>query len=213
MSCSIAPANISSPDDLIGLLVSHGEPVEPTSKAGYAERYIPSECYRRYPGVNSVIHSHSEAVTAYSVNGVPLKPIVHVAGFLSSECPIFEISDPNLLVTNTHLGEALAATLGGDQGTKIPNSPMALMRGHGFTIVAERIIDAVVRAVYAQKNAVIQTPALTTNAAHGGNAGTIIYPSKEEIAATEKVMKWSAYRPWGLWAREVEAANLYINLA
>ncbi|KAK5203090.1 hypothetical protein LTR96_011074 [Exophiala xenobiotica] len=196
MSCSIAPANISSPDDLIGLLVSHGEPVEPTSKAGYAERYIPSECYRRYPGVNSVIHSHSEAVTAYSVNGVPLKPI-----------------EPNLLVTNTHLGEALAATLGGDQGTKIPNSPMALMRGHGFTIVAERIIDAVVRAVYAQKNAVIQTPALTTNAAHGGNAGTIIYPSKEEIAATEKVMKWSAYRPWGLWAREVEAANLYINLA
>ncbi|KAK5189030.1 hypothetical protein LTR99_011063 [Exophiala xenobiotica] len=196
MSCSIAPANISSPDDLIGLLVSHGEPVEPTSKAGYAERYIHSECYRRYPGVNSVIHSHSEAVMAYSVNGVPLKPI-----------------EPNLLVTNTHLGEALAATLGGDQGTKIPNSPMALMRGHGFTIVAERIIDAVVRAVYAQKNAVIQTPALTTNAAHGGNAGTIIYLSKEEIAATEKVMKWSAYRPWGLWAREVEAANLYINLA
>ena len=220
MSQWIAPANISSPDDLMEFYVSTGEPAVETSKKAYAERYIHSECYKRYQGVQSVIHSHSEAVTAFSVTDVPFKPIVHVAGFLGVACPTFEISDvlregdePNLLVTNTHLGQALAATLGGDQVAQAPDQPLVLMRGHGFTVVAENIIDAVVRAVYAQKNAQIQTTALTMNAAYGSSPSKIRYLSEEEITATAKVMKWSAYRPWGLWSREAEEANLYNNLA
>jgi ribulose-5-phosphate 4-epimerase/fuculose-1-phosphate aldolase len=220
MSYYVAPANISSPDDLIAYHVADAEPVDPKSGKGYAERCIHSECYKRYAGVKSVIHSHSEAVTPYSFSGVPLRPVTHVSGFLSSELPIFEISEayqegeePNLLVTNTHLGAAMAAKLGGKDGAEMPEHSMVLMRGHGFTVVAESITDAVVRAVYAQKNAVIQTTALLTNAASGGSPGSIRYLSKEEIAATSKVLKWSAYRPWDLWVREVEANTLYVNRA
>lgn len=105
----------------------------------------------------------------------------------------------------------MAAVLGKSKEGGIPEHAMVLMRGHGFTVVAESITDAVVRAVYTQKNAVIQTTALTTNAAYGGTPGNIRYLSSKEMTAAAKVMKWSAYRPWGLWLREVEACNLYIN--
>lgn len=71
MSRYIAPATISSEQDLIEYWVENAEPVDPTSVKGYSERCIHSEIFKKYPEVQSAIHSHSEAVVPYSISGVP----------------------------------------------------------------------------------------------------------------------------------------------
>lgn len=70
MSRYIAPATISSDRDVIEYYVSNAEPVDPNAALGYSERCIRSEIYRRYPDVQSVVHSHSEAVVPYSISGL-----------------------------------------------------------------------------------------------------------------------------------------------
>lgn len=66
------------------------------SVIGPSERYIHSEIYKRFSGVNSAVHSHSSDVVPYSVNGVPLKPVIHTAGFLGklsySNFMLFEVT-------------------------------------------------------------------------------------------------------------------------
>lgn len=58
MSRYIAPGTISSPSDLIEYYVENAEPVDPRAVKGYSERCIHSECYKRYPGINAVIHRY-----------------------------------------------------------------------------------------------------------------------------------------------------------
>jgi ribulose-5-phosphate 4-epimerase/fuculose-1-phosphate aldolase len=69
MSRFIAPGTISSRTDLIEYWVDTAEPVDPNAGSGYSERCIHSEVLKRFPEVNSVIHSHSEAVLPYSISG------------------------------------------------------------------------------------------------------------------------------------------------
>ena len=220
MSRYIAPGNVSSSSDLIEYHVESAEPVDPKSAKGYSERCIHSECYKRFPSVNSVIHSHSEAVVPYGISGVPLRACYHMAGFLGNRTPIFEIADvyrpediQDSLVRNTHLGGALASHFSESDSADEPDHAVVLMRGHGFTVVGGGIEEAVLRAIYTQKNALIQTTALTTLSAHsGGSAQEIRYLSDKEAEAATDMTRWSASRPWKLWVREVEAANLYVNL-
>lgn len=219
MSRYIAPGTISSPSDLIEYYVDTAEPVDPKSPKGYSERCIHSECMKRYPEVNSVIHSHSEEVVPYSITGVPLRPCYHMAGFLGSKVPIFEIADAyrpedtqDMLVRNTHLGSALAAEFSEGGRGQSPDYPVVLMRGHGLTVVAPAIEDCVLRAIYTQKNAAIQTTALNTASAHGGGQ-KVRYLNETEAKAAADMTRWSAQRPWKLWLREIESANLYVNLA
>jgi ribulose-5-phosphate 4-epimerase/fuculose-1-phosphate aldolase len=82
MSGSVAPALVESPDDLIEYHVADSSPVNPNVKKGYLERYIHGEIFKLYPEVGCVIHSHSEAVLAFTTSGVPLVPVFHMAGFL-----------------------------------------------------------------------------------------------------------------------------------
>ena len=82
MPCNMPPALVSSPDDLVEYHVESAEPVEKNAKPGYLERHIHSEIYKRFPGVNSVVHSHAGDVLPYCVSGVPLKNTIHMAGFL-----------------------------------------------------------------------------------------------------------------------------------
>jgi hypothetical protein len=84
MSGDRAPALVSFHSDLIEYHVSDGSPVDPKSKKGYQERFIHSEIYKRFPHINSVIHSHSDSVLPYTMNGVPMKPTFHIAGFLGT---------------------------------------------------------------------------------------------------------------------------------
>jgi ribulose-5-phosphate 4-epimerase/fuculose-1-phosphate aldolase len=120
-----------------------------------------------------------------------------------------------MLIRNTHLGAALASKFSAtSDGTNSTHS-VVLMRGHGLTVLGPTIQDVVLRAIYTQSNATIQTTTLLTHAAYFGplakNVEEIKFLSEEEATAALQMTKWSAKRPWGLWLREVEAAGLYVN--
>ena len=85
MSGDKAPALVSSPSDLIEYRVADSSPVDPNAKKGYQERFIHSELYKRFPDINSVVHSHSQAVLPYTMNGVAMQPAFHIAGFLGTQ--------------------------------------------------------------------------------------------------------------------------------
>jgi ribulose-5-phosphate 4-epimerase/fuculose-1-phosphate aldolase len=231
MSRYIAPATISSERDLVEYYIDTAEPVDLSSPKGYSERCIHSEVMKKFPEVNAVIHSHSEAVVPYTISGVPMKPCFHMAGFLGTHIPVYDIAKyyqdddaQDMLVRNTRLGGALASHFSSDSASEAkgsPDYPVVLMRGHGLTVAGTSIQDVVLRGVYTQQNAAIQTTALTTRAAHFGPPGVnaqgtlpeIRYLNDQECTDALQMTKWSAYRPWGLWLREVEAMGLYVNMA
>ena len=64
----MAPATVSEENDLVEYYVTDASFVKIPAPAGYAERYIHSEIYKRYPGVQSVVHSHSPAVIPYTIS-------------------------------------------------------------------------------------------------------------------------------------------------
>lgn len=90
MSASVAPGLVASRADLITYHVKDASPVDPNARKGYQERYIHSEIYKRYDQTMSVVHSHSEEVLPFGiVDGVKLRPVFHIAGFLGgSSIPV-----------------------------------------------------------------------------------------------------------------------------
>ncbi|KAK8046512.1 hypothetical protein PG996_014576 [Apiospora saccharicola] len=227
LSRDAAPATISSPRDLVEYWVKDASPVDPEhAPKGFAERHIHSELYRAYPSIQSVVHSHADAVLPYTINGVPLRPCYHMAGFLGHWSPVWDIASArpgggggngngngDMLVRTEALGAALA------QQFKYATT-VVLMRGHGFTAVAGEgggIEEAVFRAVYTALNAAVQTTALTTQAAYHSRNDAPLQPIKflspEEAEASKAMARDTVMRPWGLWLREVEASNLYLNSA
>ncbi|KAK5032603.1 hypothetical protein LTS07_004013 [Exophiala sideris] len=161
------------------------------------------------------ISSPNDLIEYYVEDARPVDPNA-AAGFL--ERCIHNAQQPDdisdLLVRNTHLGSSLAASFGTSHSEEYsPQHVVALMRGHGFTVLAGSIQDCVMRAVYTQKNAAIQTTALTMRAADSSATAPIKYLSQKEVADTTWSIAKSAHRPWGLWLREVEACGLYANSA
>ena len=89
VSHNVSPALVSSRSDLLEFYVEDGSPVDKDRKIGWSERYGHSELYKRFPAVNSVIHSHSADVLPFTVSNVPLKPLIHMAGFLGEHRFLF----------------------------------------------------------------------------------------------------------------------------
>lgn len=84
LALQLGPAVVRGPHDIGEYLVADGTGVNGT-QGGYAERFIHSEILRRYPDVNSVVHSHAEDVLPYTVlRGVSVQPTYHMAGFLGA---------------------------------------------------------------------------------------------------------------------------------
>ena len=221
MSGDRAPALVSSHSDLIQYHVSDSTPVDPQSKKGYQERFIHSEIYKRFPAINSVIHSHSEAVLPYTMNGVAMKPTFHIAGFLGTHVPIYDIvpmysedDQQDMLVNSCRFGDSLASKFSSSGAGDLEHT-VVLMANHGFTTVGTTIKQAVYRAIYTQVNATVQTNAITLrNAALGagvGVEGDLRYLNAEQVKGSLKMNDASQDRPWKLWIEEVEACGLYKN--
>lgn len=214
LSRSIAPGTVSSPEDIVTYSVHDASPVGDTQVTHFIERMIHSETYKRHPHIQSVVHSHCEDVVAYSIAGVPFRACYHMAGFLGARgAPVFDMAYhtgpedvPNMLVCNAHLGAALAACF--DDG-----SVLALMRGHGFTTVAGSMEMAVLQAVYAKKNAIVSTLALSIRAVLGQGPRVVQYLTDREAEAAAEANGRTAERPWELWVEEVRACSLYTNSA
>ena len=183
---NIAPASVAAEDiiefDLDGVSVSGDE------RRTYLERFIHSEIYRARPDVMAIVHNHSPSVVSFSlVREFRFRPACHMCGFLGNGAENFDIRDvggpgTDLLIRNRRLGQALANSLG--------SSNAVLMRGHGSTVVAPSLKQAVYRAVYTEVNAKILADAL--------RIGSVEYLSLEEAQAALAIEE-QIERPWQLW--------------
>jgi HCOMODA/2-hydroxy-3-carboxy-muconic semialdehyde decarboxylase len=175
-------------EDLIQYdLDSH--PVDAGGRESVLERFIHGEIYRARPEVMCVVHNHSPSVIPFSVTGVPLRALFHMASFIGEGLPNFEIRDvrkgTDLLIKDATLGKALADTLAG--------KPAALMRGHGSVVVGENLPRAVGRSVYLEQSARMQMQAL----ALAGPAGPITWLDDAEVQAS--IARQDYARAWPLW--------------
>ncbi|HWK61885.1 MAG TPA: class II aldolase/adducin family protein, partial [Eoetvoesiella sp.] len=132
---NMAPALVAAGD--IVQFELDGTPIDAAGRSVYLERFIHGQIYRARPDVMAVVHSHSPSVVPFSVvKEAPLRALCHVAAFIGTGAPVFEIRDAggdgtSLLVTDNQLGEALATSLGEES--------LVLMRGHGSTVVADTL--------------------------------------------------------------------------
>jgi ribulose-5-phosphate 4-epimerase/fuculose-1-phosphate aldolase len=192
MSRSLAPALVTAAD--LMELGPDSEPLPGETRKGFLERYIHGEIYRARPDVKAIVHSHSPSVIPFGVTQARLRPIYHMAGFLWSGAPVFDIrkvkADNDLLISDNALGRSLAGTLG--------NCTCVLMRGHGSTVVGESVPEAVFRAVYTEMNARIQLQAEQLQ-------GPIEFLSEMEGRGATKMNRGTMERPWELWKKQALA--------
>ncbi len=183
---NLAPGLVTAAD-----LIEFGansEPVHDTRRA-YLERYLHGEIYRARPDVMAVVHSHSASVIPFGVvRAAKLRPMFHMCGFMGGAAPVFEIRETagdgtDLLIRSRGLGAALAASLGAGS--------VVLMRGHGATVVASGVRQAVYRAIYVEANARLQADAM--------RLGTPEFLSAAEAASAARTNDGQLHRPWELW--------------
>jgi ribulose-5-phosphate 4-epimerase/fuculose-1-phosphate aldolase len=164
-------------------------PLDARGRESVVERFIHGELYKARPEVMAVVHNHSPSVVPFSVTGVPMRALFHMAAFVGEGLPNFEIRDvqkgTDLLVRTPPLGRALAQTLG--------EKAAALMRGHGSVVVGENLPRAVGRSVYLELSARMQMQAL----ALAGPGGRITYLDDAEVKASMPVQDYK--RAWPLW--------------
>lgn len=186
---NLAPGSVTSDDLFVHDLDGNAQGELPM----YLERFIHAEIYRRRPDVMAVVHSHSPSVVPFSVSETPLRPVIHMAGFLSAEkTPVYEMSDhagdaSDLLITSSYLGRMLAATLDGHS--------VALMRGHGSVATGSSVREAVYRAVYTETNARVQIEALALGPAR--------YLSAGEAKAANETVGAQSDRAWNVWRSQI----------
>jgi len=190
MARSLAP-EVVQVDDLMEYDLD-SNPLDARGRESVRERYIHGEVYKARPEVMAVVHNHSPSVIPFSVTGVPMRPIYHMASFIGEGVPNFEIRDvekgTDLLVKSPKLGAALAKTLG--------KSPASLMRGHGAVVVGENIARAVGRSVYLEQSAQLQMHAMALSE-------KITYLDDAEVKASTPVQDYK--RAWPMWREKALA--------
>ena len=189
MSRSLAPQLVTADD-----IQEYGRGSEPLGDARkpYLERFLHGEIYRSRADVMAIVHSHSDSVIPFGISRTALRPVYHMASFLWSGAPVFDIrevrEDNDLLIRDRPLGEALARSLG--------PCNCVLMRGHGMTVVGDSIPEAVFRAIYTEMNARLQLNAQRLE-------GPLTFLSDAEGANATKSNRGPIERPWELWKKKV----------
>lgn len=187
---SMAPALVAARDVITYDLDSNA--FDGGDRLSYSERFIHGAIYKARPDVRAVVHSHTPAVIPFGATAVPLQPIFHMAAFLGSGVPLFEIRDAagsatDLLVKTQPLGDALARALG--------DANVALMRGHGMVAVGVSLPEAVFRAYYTGQDAQLQAEAM--------RMGTPTYLTPDEARSATQTMAGLVSRSWELWNRAI----------
>jgi L-ribulose-5-phosphate 4-epimerase len=109
------------------------------------ETMIHASIYNARSEVNSVVHTHQTLATAFSVAGVPLRPIYNQAAAFAPETPIFP--SPRLIYT-VQDGKEICQTLG--------DRMAMLLQGHGIVVVGDSLEYATVHAIYLERTAYMQ---------------------------------------------------------
>jgi ribulose-5-phosphate 4-epimerase/fuculose-1-phosphate aldolase len=181
---AIAPETVGR-DDILEYDLD-GNAIDARGRDSVSERFIHSEVYRSRPDVMSVVHNHSPSVIPFSVTGVRMRALFHMAAFIGEGLPNFEIrkvkKGSDLLVRDAKLGAALAKTLG--------KKPAALMRGHGSVVTGENLPRAVGRSIYLEASARMQMQAIWLSK-------SVTYLDAAEVKASAPVQDYK--RAWPLW--------------
>lgn len=171
------------------------KPVRETGLVGYSERFIHGEIYKSRPDVKAIVHLHSGDVLPYTVTNVPLRPLIHMAGFLPQDLPVFEIRKAggmtDMLIRSNELGHALAEALG--------SKSAVLLRGHGAVVVADNLHVVAGRSYYLMINARAETQALALG---GGKLSNVTFLDPEEAAKTANQDGYE--RAWTYWKDQLE---------
>jgi ribulose-5-phosphate 4-epimerase/fuculose-1-phosphate aldolase len=188
MARSLAPELVTAAD-LIEFDLE-GDAVDAQGRSLYSERFIHAEIYRARSDVRAVVHNHAPSVIPFGVTNVALRPMYHMAGFIGTGVPVFDIRKSfgmtDMLVSDSAKGRALAQALG--------DKTCVLMRGHGVTVVGPTIPYAVGRSIYLDLNARIQAQAL------GLGGGNVTYLDPQEAQKVLDSGENRGYeRPWELW--------------
>ena len=166
-------------------------PIDQRGRVMYGERAIHGAIYQARADVGSVVHNHAHEVIPYSVTKVPMRQMIHTAGGMGEQIPLWDIrdefGDTDMLVRNMQQGSSLAKSLG--------DRSAVLMRGHGCAVVGKSVRDAVRIAVYLMVNARLQTGAM--------RLGEVVFLTKGEIGKTAEMSEspLAADRVWEYWAQ------------
>lgn len=187
---SLAPERVQAEDIIEYDLDS--KPLDAKGRDSVTERFIHGEIYKARPDVLAVVHNHSPSVVPFSVTGVPMKALWHMAAFIGDGLPNWEIrkvrKGTNLLVGDGVLGASLAKTLG--------KKPAALMRGHGSVTVGESLPRAVGRSIYLEMSAIMQMQAMALSK-------KVNYLDASEVQASTPLQDYK--RAWPLWREKALA--------
>ena len=146
----------------------------------------------------SVCHNHAPSLIPFSVTGVPLRPIMHLAAPMGAEIPVWDSADEfgetEMLVRNMEQGRSLARTLGARR--------VALMRGHGSVVAGPNVRAVTSICVYLELNARLLMQALAL--------GNVQYLSDGEVEQAGALSGLSLdslglERAWGTWVRRIGA--------
>jgi HCOMODA/2-hydroxy-3-carboxy-muconic semialdehyde decarboxylase len=187
---SLAPERVQIEDIIEYDLDSSA--LDAQGRESVTERFIHGEIYKARPDVLAVVHNHSPSVVPFSVTGVPLRALWHMAAFVGDGLPNWEIRSvrkgTDLLVRDAVLGASLAKALGAKPG--------ALMRGHGSVTVGESLPRAVGRSVYLELSARMQMQALALSK-------DINYLDAAEVQASTPHQDYQ--RAWPMWREKALA--------
>jgi ribulose-5-phosphate 4-epimerase/fuculose-1-phosphate aldolase len=186
---AIAAGSVTAADiityDLDGNPISDNRP-------SFSERFIHGQIYKARPDVMSVVHFHAPDVIPFTVSGVPLKPLIHMAGFLPQVINIFEIRKAggltDMLVRNNELGKALADSLA--------DKSVVLLRGHGAAVAGPSLHIATGRAYYTVANAKAQLQSILIG---GGDKIVFLDPEEAKKAQDQDGFE----RGWNFWKTKV----------
>jgi ribulose-5-phosphate 4-epimerase/fuculose-1-phosphate aldolase len=196
LSCSRSPELVQRADIMEFRL--DGTPVDGDSRNPYLERFIHGAAYERNPDIQAVVHSHAEEVLPFTISSQPLLPVIHSAGFMGPEPPVWDIADKfgdtTLLVVNMEQGRDLAEAFS--------KRRIVLMRGHGFAAAGRSLSEVVRLSVMLPRNAKILTAALQFGGLKPLRHGEIAL--RQDMNPKGKEF----YRAWEYWATRAGCADM-----
>lgn len=178
-----------------------GTPIK-DDRPGYKERRIHGGIYEARSDVNVVVHAHPEDVLPFSASTTPLRPIVGNAAIIGAQVPVWDIADhfgdeTNLLVENMEHARDLARCLG--------KNSLALMRGHGMTVAAGSVLEALRISIFAPRNARAQLAAIQLGEPKYLSAGELKVRAVDPYFSNAS---HGTYRAWEYWARRAGCADM-----
>ncbi|MCV0396597.1 MAG: class II aldolase/adducin family protein [Rhizobiaceae bacterium] len=196
LSRSRSPQNVTR-DDIMEFTLD-GTPVADDPRRPYAERFIHGAIYAARPDVNAVSHHHARSVIPFSVTGVPLRPMFHMASVMGNVAPVWdsqpEFGDTNMLIDSLAMGQSLARALGSGRAV--------LLRGHGAVCAAPNLRAICMISINMKDNAELVLKTLPLGKPEYLSDGEI------EKAANMLLGEMPLARAWDYWTARAGFAGL-----